>query len=437
MKCFLRMILPVIFLFTAGMPVFSANSSPVGEQEYVPGEIVFKLTRFQNLLWIAKRYNLHPLPIDRFGRRPIYRMRILDGTPPPELAARMLADPKKRVVYAEPNFLSGFPESSGNSWMIGGSTGEYTAPWYRNVIRLAEAHTVTEGAGVRIAVLDTGAALDHPDLAGHFVDGYDFVDDDADPREVGSQSLNPGYGHGTHVAGLLALVAPQAQIIPVRVLDEDGVGNVWVLAEAIRYAVNPDGDPLTPDGADVINMSLATTRETDLLEEILRDVTSCSHHQHDDDDDHSPDSSDELDKIAASGDGGACEQTKDTVVVAGAGNNSSAFRVYPAGEDMPGLISVAATNKTDSLASFSNFGPWISVAAPGDRILSTVPPAGYATWSGTSMATPLVAGQAALIRAQKPRMKAAKIADRIMKTADPISAPVPRRIDIAASLRGS
>lgn len=408
------------FLFSLfGTEVFASEKSRLGELDYVPNEIVVKLKRSQDLRLVAKKYGLNPQPLDRFGNRPIYRLEILNGTPPPQLAEEMLNDPKGRVIYAEPNFLLGFPEQNRESWSIGGTSTQYATQWFRDVIRLPQAHTVTQGAGTKIAVLDTGVTFNHPQLAGRFVQGYDFVDDDNDPSEVGSQPQNQGFGHGTHVAGLIALVAPQAQIMPVRVLNPNGEGNIWVLAEAIDYAANPDGDPTTPDGADVINLSLATLRNTSIIEEIIDEITC-------DDDDFGNDDDD----FGSN----ACNIVKDVVVVAGAGNNSNDIPVYPAGEGVPGLIAVAATTPTDTLAAFSNYGPWVTVASPGQNILSTVPPNLFGTWSGTSMSTPLVAGQAALIRSQNPEMTAAEISDRIVSTSVTINALVPRRIDIASSL---
>jgi subtilisin family serine protease len=285
------------------------------------------------------------------------------------------------------------------------------------MIRLPEAHTVTRGAGITVAVLDTGVDAAHPALAGRLVNGYDFVDLDSDPSEVGSTEQNLHYGHGTHVAGLVALVAPEARIMPLRVLDENGSGDIWVLAEALAYAINPDGDLNTADGADVINLSLSTVHETNLLAEIVAAVT-CER-----DDDPGEDD----DCLVSPDQHGA-------VVVAAAGNSGSSTPEYPAAEGVIGSLSVAASTQTDTLASFSNFGSWVHVAAPGEGILSSVPNGEYAVWSGTSMATPLVAGEAALVRAANPGYTAASIVGHIVSKSEGINGPVSKRIDVAAAL---
>jgi subtilisin family serine protease len=252
---------------------------------------------------------------------------------------------------------------------------------------------------VRIAVLDTGVDLTHPALAGHLLPGFDFVDFDSDPSEVGNLTIGP-YGHGTHVAGIIALVAPEAKIIPVRVLNQQGLGNTWVLAEALAYAVDPDGNPKTKDGADVINLSLSTARRTRLLDDLLDRVCSDS----------------------------------TLVVVAAAGNTGDFTEEYPAAEGVGGLIAVAASTDTDKLAWFSTRGSWIRVAAPGDGITSTVPGGMYGTWEGTSMAAPFVAGSAALVHARWPTLRNTKIVDQITKTAARIDGPVPVRLDLRSTL---
>jgi thermitase len=191
------------------------------------------------------------------------------------------------------------------------------------------------------------------------------------------------------VAGIVHLTAPEAKIMPLRVLDSDGTGNVFLVAEAIQYAVR--------NGADVINLSLSSRRESDLLEDVFEDLVP-----EDDDDDDDDNEADALVGVPPEG----------LVVVGAAGNANSDAPRYPAAEE--GAIAVAAVNEEEKKAEFSNYDTtgeekWIDVSAPGETIYSTFPtdksPSGYASWSGTSMATPFVAGQAALIRSIRPLLR--------------------------------
>jgi subtilisin family serine protease len=329
---------------------------------------------------------------EQFGRRPIYRLQLPVGANAETVAAALAAT--SGVVFAEPDIPSETPETTRNTvWVIGGDSGSYAAQWAPQTLRLADAHARSTGTGVRVAVLDTGIDASHPAFAGRLARradgsllGRDFVDDDNNPAEEGSRS-DTGYGHGTHVAGLVALAAPGAMIMPLRVLDRGGRGNAWVLAEALAWAVDPDANPATDDGAHVINMSLGSTRPTRLLATAVA-LANC---EFGDDDDDFKDAGFDDDRAR-------CAQGRGAAVISAAGNAGSADElIYPAAENVPGTRAVGATTQAQRLASFSNSGGWIKLAAPGELVVSAVPGGGYGTWSGTSMAAPLAAGTAALV----------------------------------------
>jgi subtilisin family serine protease len=260
---------------------------------------------------------------------------------------------------------------------------------------------------IKIAVLDTGIDISHPAFAGKLLPGRDFVDDDNDPSEVGV--LRQGvYGHGTHVAGIIAQTAPDAKIVPIRVLDTEGSTNLWVLAEALRWAVNPDGNPnTTTDSVDVINLSLGTAQETRLVHDLLEAESNSS--------------------VTGGNDLTAEVGRPNVVVVSAAGNSGliDPFKlIYPAQDNADGNIAVGASTRADTIAAFSTRGDGrngvvsrVRVFAPGENIVSALPGGRYAMWSGTSMAAPFAAGVAALIRARYPNLTSDQVADQLEETA--------------------
>lgn len=409
----------VCFLFDLRSTSVSNATISDGE-EFVASEVVVKLLSAEDLPAIAARYSLDPTPIDQFGSRPIFRLRITDSAAV-ENRVEELAD-DSRVVFVEPNFIATPPEgggiiwSVGLTWSLGGDDATFKSQWAAQKIQLSLAHQVNKGIGpngpIKVAVLDTGVDINHVALAGRLLPGWDFVDGDSDPSEVGDQQTGP-YGHGTHVAGLIALVAPEAKIMPVRVLDKFGVGNIWVLAEALAFAIDPDGNPATQDGADVINLSLSTLRETKLIGNLLAQACGGS---------------------TSDGDDFPVSTNPHLVVVAAAGNGGDDTKQYPAAENVDGLIAVAASTTADRLASFSSRASWIQVAAPGAGIVSTVPNNRYATWSGTSMAAPLVAGEAALVRATFPYLSNKDLVRHLERKSVEIDGDVKFRIDAGVAL---
>jgi thermitase len=396
----------------------------------VPREIVMQVADGQSADAVAATHGLALL--DQFGLRPIWRARVAAGDTVKRAVEALTAD--ARVVYAEAHVEHQTPEGRHNVvWAIGGSEDEWAAQWAPKALRLPEAHALATGAGVRVALLDSGADLGHSALADRWARdgqgrllGRDFVDGDDDPSETGGVG-DPGFGHGTHVAGLIALAAPDAKLMPARVLAPSGQGNVWVLAEALMWAVDPDGNPLTADGADVVNLSLGTTRRTRFLDQVI-ELATCS-----DDDDDEEDGYDgpgfEADKARCDAQGGA-------VVMAAAGNEAAAKpQIYPAAEQAEGQLSIAASTSKRRLADFSSRGGWVNLAAPGHRIISSVPGDQWAVWSGTSMASPLAAGVAALLRQRQPDWKAVDVTKRLQDRSAAMCGTTMRQMDAAAAVR--
>lgn len=260
--------------------------------------------------------------------------------------------------------------------------------WALTAVGLPTAWSTSTGEGEVIAIVDTGVDGHHPDLRQNIVGGHDFI--------AGGDVATDPNGHGTHVAGIAAAVggngvgiagaAPHAKIMPVRVLDSDGSGTDEVIAAGITWAAQ--------HGADVINLSLGETGLVARLHKGGKINTA-------------------IRAATASG----------AVVVAAAGNDSRRIRVYRLG--VPVLV-VIATDRAGQPTSFTNTGDLRAVAAPGSDILSTAPTEsttlwpsgtdGYATLSGTSMASPLVAGITALALAagQSP----ATVLDHLQDTAN-------------------
>lgn len=211
----------------------------------------------------------------------------------------------------------------------------------------------TSGVGIKVAVIDTGISLTHPEFSGKIKGSYNAINP--------AKSANDDNGHGSHVAGIIAAAnnaqgvvgaANGADLYAAKVLNRNGSGWVSDMIEGVDWAIARD--------VDVINMSVGMP--TDVLS--LHDAIMRAH------------------------DAGI-------VVVAAAGNDYGGPVNYPAA--YPEVIAVSATDNTDTIAYFSSVGPEVDLAAPGASIYSTYKGTGYATFSGTSMAAPHVAGAAALL----------------------------------------
>ncbi len=286
----------------------------------------------------------------------------------------------------------------------------YRFQWHFPQINLPQAWDLTTGTDAIVAVIDTGIALSHPDLQGQWVEGYDFISNpdnagdgdgiDANPDDPGD-GVDPGGGssfHGTHIAGTVAAatqnsigvagVAFGAKVMPLRALGRFG-GTDYDIEQAVRYAAGlpNDSGAVPPRRADVINLSIGGPGFSTATQAVY-------------------------DQARAAG----------VVIVAAAGNDGNGTPFYPAA--FPGVLGVGAVDINKDRAPYSNFGPTISVVAPGgntardvngdgkpDGVLSTAASDSggtlvndYVIWQGTSMATPHVAGVLALMKSAAPNL---------------------------------
>jgi subtilisin family serine protease len=253
---------------------------------------------------------------------------------------------------------------------------------------------ITQGAGVRIAIIDTGVDGSHPDLQGAVVGGADFSglgssdgqtpvgEDRRHGTMVASLAAGRGNGGGNGVLGS----APAAELLSVSISFRGGlISPDDQVARAVRYAVD--------NGADVISLSL--TRNT-------RDW---------------PESWDDAFAYAAE---------RDVVVIAAAGNRGSGTVSVGAPATMPGVLTVGGVTQ-EGVASdaASSQGITIGVMAPSEGLVGAIPGGGYVSWSGTSGATPIVAGIVALVRSAHPTMNANNVINRVLATATPLTEDIP------------
>jgi thermitase len=311
-----------------------------------------------------------------------------------------LGDPNKDALVSPEASASGNRVWGGGNrawgggyraWGGGSSTTPTTfsenAPLWQQV-RLVEAQNVARnlGRGVKVALIDSGIDLTHTAFAGHLApasEWKDFVDNDNIPQEVGS---GHGFGHGTGVAGVILQVAPNATILPIRVLESDGTGDLDDVVAAVDWAIQK--------GAKVINLSLGSDTDLKALNDLLKLLNQSN-----------------------------------TVAIASAGNNSQNNIEYPArhGAD---VIGVGSVDKYDVKSSFSAYGKTLDVMAPGEFVYTAYPNGQIAYWNGTSFAAPMVTGAVALAMGEGSTFKAK---DVINKNVDDIT-KVPGNRDFAKEL---
>ncbi|MEQ9370686.1 MAG: S8 family serine peptidase [Coleofasciculus chthonoplastes F3-SA18-01] len=319
------------------------------------------------------------------------------------------------IEYIEPNYTitlnTTIPNDSDFNQLWGLNNTGQTGGIPDADIDAPEAWDSATGNNIVVGVIDTGVDYTHPELINNmwtnpgeipgdgidndgngYVDdyyGWDFINNDNNPFD--------DEGHGTHVAGTIAAegnnnsgvigVAPNAQIMALKIFNSNGTTSLFSEIQAIEYAIMM--------GANLTNNSWGGGGYSQGLYDAIAAAGQAGQLF-----------------IAAAGNGG----------FDGIGDNNDVTPHYPSNYDLDNIICVAATDDCDNLASFSNYGVTsVDLGAPGVDIYSTIPGGGYASYNGTSMATPHVSGVAALIWSQNPQLSASEVKNQILSTVDPIS----------------
>jgi subtilisin family serine protease len=365
-----------LFLSTLLLSLGCLLSAPAsGAPRFVPGQILIKpgvnLSETNLAVRLARQGAIRSRKFPRLNIRSI----TLPEEKVEAALAALRADPE--IEFAERDFMAQAAFVPNDPYILSGFE------WHLSRIDAGHAWDFTAGlSNTTVAVLDSGINAAHPDLAGRILPGYDFVNGDADTSD--------DFGHGTAVAGTLvasgnngvgvAGVAFGCRVLPVKVVDSSGFASYSCIAQGIHYAVD--------QGVRVINLSLAGDAASATLQQAIDYAWS-----------------------------------NNVVVVAAAGNNANSMPQYPAACDH--VIAVSASTASDSLASFSSYGNGITLCAPGENIWTTQrdPNNPYGSWRGTSFASPIVAGVAALIASENPTLPNSEIVSILEQTADDLGLP--------------
>lgn len=364
-----------------------APAARADDPAFVPRQALVRLAPGASINDLTVEYGVQTLV--SLGSRNIHLLQLPENPDEQTFVDLFAADP--RVIYADLNFYAEDTDADGTTQdiFLARTFQQYLADPTFVIVRSPAAHAVSRGEGVTLAVIDSGIDWTHPVFAGRIAPGgYNFIENNTDVSDGG---VGLFAGHGTAVSGIVLRVAPDSRVLPLRVMDSDGSTTTFRLSQAIFHAVD--------QGARVINISLGTLADPFMLRDAVSEAVSAG-----------------------------------VVIVAAAGNDDAESPPRsPAGLSDLGVIAVTATDAQLVKAPFSNFGTWVSVAAPGVSVHGPFPGGGYAEATGTSFAAPLVSGAVALAFSACPNAAASDVRAAVLSAALPIDVENPSYIGMLGS----
>ena len=339
--------------------------------DFVPGRILVKAAESADETSVQNA--LRPLGAQEVGRIQQIQVRILRV--PEKAEARVI-----QALSNNPNFEFAEPDYIATANLIPNDPYYAGSQWHLPAISAPAAwDSVTGNSNLTLAIVDTGVQFDHPDLAGRLLPGYDFANNDANPTDDN--------GHGTSTSGAAAAngnnglgmagVNWGCLILPVKVLAANGSGSYSAIASGINFSADK--------GAKVINLSLGGTLSSSTLQSAVNYAWN-----------------------------------KGSVIIAAAGNNGTSQTVYPAA--CSNVVAVSAINSANTITSWSSYGSFVDLCAPGENIGTLWIGSGYVTASGTSYSSPIVSGVACLALAANPALKNFQVVNLLLKNADDLGA---------------
>jgi type VII secretion-associated serine protease mycosin len=389
----LSTLLALLLLIAGVVPVAAADEKTAAQDadapptvastgEVVPGEVVVMFHDPDAAPRVAKARGLAVVAALGVPAKGMPSVLSTAGRPVDQVLGELRADPN--VAYAEPSYRV-HVVNEGVVAAVGVNDPMTAGQYSLDQMRVRDAWALSKGGSGVVAVLDTGVQANHPDLSGRVLAGYDFANDDSNAADDN--------GHGTWVAGIIAAkpndgygiagISWSDRILPVKIMTREGTGSTSDLIAGIRWAAD--------HGATVINMSVGGFPYSQGVQDAITYAWN-----------------------------------KGIVLVGAAGNNNRDEKFYPA--SMANVVSVSATQVNDEFSHWSSYGDAVDVSAPGSSVQTTnctvCTYAEHNTWgshtyiSGTSFATPNVAGVVALIRARNPSWTPQQVVNRLFSTVD-------------------